>query len=171
MAAGSTYTKIASTTLGSAAASVTFSSIAATYTDLVLVSQVRSARAATDDSLYIQVNGDTATNYSVTDLKGRFGVASSSRASSQTKIIAANNIVGASATAGIYDTVITNFMNYSNSTTNKTVLSRGSSANEEVAALVNLYRSTSAITQIVIYCASANIASGSTFNLYGITAA
>jgi hypothetical protein len=167
----STYTPIATNTLGTAAATVTFSSISGTYTDLVLVAQVRSARAAADDSLYIQVNGDTGSNYSVTDLKGRAGVASSSRATSQTKMVVANNIVAASGTANVFDPVINHFMNYSNSTTNKTVLSRASSAEQEVAALVNLWRSTSAITQIVIYCASANIAAGSTFTLYGIKSA
>ena len=167
----STYEPIATSTLGSAAASVTFSSISGSYTDLVLVAQARSARAAADDSLYIQVNGDTASNYSVTDLKGRAGVASSSRATSQTKMVVANNIVAASGTANVFDVVTSNFMNYSNTTTNKTVLCRASSAEQEVAALVNLWRSTSAITQIVIYCASANIAAGSTFTLYGIKAA
>ena len=171
MAAGNTYTQIASTTLSSAAATVTFASIAATYTDLVLVVQARSARAASDDSLYIEVNGDTTSAYSVTDLKGRLGAASSSRATSQTKMIVANNIVAASGTANVFDTVISNFMNYSNTATNKTVLTRASSAEQEVTFLVNSWRSTSAITQIVVYCASANIASGSTFNLYGIAAA
>lgn len=167
----STYEPIATNTLGSAAASVTFSSISGTYTDLLLVAQVRSARAAADDSLYVQVNGDTGSNYSVTDLKGRNGIASSSRATSQTKMVIANNIVAATGTASVFDPVINHFMNYSNTTTNKTVLSRASSAEQEVAALVNLWRSTSAITQIVIYCASANIAAGSSFTLYGIKAA
>jgi hypothetical protein len=167
----STYEPIATNTLGSAAASVTFSSITGSYTDLVLVAQARSARAAADDSLYIQVNGDTGSNYSVTDLKSRSGVVSSTRATAQTKMVVANNIVAASGTANTFDLVINNFMNYSNSTTNKTLLSRASSAEQEVAVLVNLWRSTSAITQIVIFCASANIAAGSSFTLYGIKAA
>ncbi|NBQ97859.1 MAG: hypothetical protein EBU12_06490, partial [Microbacteriaceae bacterium] len=62
MAAGNTYSQIASTTLGSAASSVTFSSIAATYTDLVIV--VQAAVTAGSIALRMQFNSDTGTNYS-----------------------------------------------------------------------------------------------------------
>ena len=63
MAAGSTYTPIATTTLGSAASSVTFSSISGSYTDLILITNPSSA--TTDQSIYVQFNADTGTNYSM----------------------------------------------------------------------------------------------------------
>ena len=60
----STYEPIATTTLGSAASSITFSSIPATYTDLRLV-LVHTPSASTGNA-QMQFNSDTATNYSYT---------------------------------------------------------------------------------------------------------
>ena len=171
MAAGNTYTQIASTTLGSAAASVTFSSIAGTYTDLVLVISGRSTRASTDDSLYIQFNSDTGSNYSYTELAGNGTAASSGRASSQTQIRPSTNMDAASQTAGTFTPVIISINNYSNTTTNKTTLSRSNMAAKEVSAVVGLWRSTAAISTILIKCAVGNLDTGTTANLYGIAAA
>jgi hypothetical protein len=56
MAAGNTYTQIASTTLGTAAASVTFSSIAGTYTDLILI--VAGKDVTSYAGAQLQFNGD-----------------------------------------------------------------------------------------------------------------
>ena len=66
MAAGITYTPIASTTLGSAAASYTFSSIPNTYTDLVLIASMADSNSGADQRMLVQVNGDTGTKYSTT---------------------------------------------------------------------------------------------------------
>ena len=66
---------------------------------------------------------------------------------------------------------IVQFQNYSNTTTYKTVLSRGNNASNLVEAFVGLWRSTSAITAIDIKTQSGNFSIGSTFTLYGIKAA
>jgi hypothetical protein len=157
----STYDKIATQTLGSAAASVTFSSISGSYTDLVLIANGSTSTAT--GNVRIQMNSDTAANYSNTRVLGDGSAASSARESS----------VG-SAAIGDWGTdrclLITNFQNYSNSTTNKTVISRSNSEGY-VSAYVGLWRSTSAITSIVIFKNSANFTTGSTFTLYGIKAA
>jgi hypothetical protein len=58
--------------------------------------------------------------------------------------------------------------NYSNTTTFKTFLSRTNVASDRVEALVGLWRSTSAITSITLYCGSNSFVTGSTFTLYGI---
>jgi len=60
-----TYEPIATTTLSTATASVTFSSISGTYTDLRLVI---FALGATSDYPYVEINSDTGTNYSKTVL-------------------------------------------------------------------------------------------------------
>lgn len=166
MAAGNTYTQIASTTLGSAAASVTFSSIAATYTDLVLVINYQASGGA----VYVQyrLNSDSGTNYSRTYLYGNGTSALSSRGSNETYIYADSGVYAAS---GNWATLITNFNNYSNTTTNKTTLSRYGEASIGTEASVHLWRSTAAISSIAITTNSNNFATGSTFNLYGITAA
>jgi hypothetical protein len=79
-----TYEPIATTTLGSAATTITLSSIPSTYTDLRLVT-VLSNNGAGGDSLYITCNGDAlgATSlYSETRLRGDGSTATSARSSS-----------------------------------------------------------------------------------------
>lgn len=64
-----TYTLISSNTLTSSAASVTFSSIPATYTDLVLRISSRTDAAGATATVAAQFNGDTTSaNYSETNL-------------------------------------------------------------------------------------------------------
>jgi hypothetical protein len=66
---------------------------------------------------------------------------------------------------------IFNFMNYSNTTTHKTALWRNSSATNGAAAMMGVWRSTSAISTISITSLSGNMADGCTYTLYGITKA
>jgi len=165
MAAGSTYTPIATTTLGSAQATVTFSSISGSYTDLVLIVQNSNANGV--NSISLNFNSDTSSNYSMTFISGDGSTASSSRETSETKLN-----VGATTTS-MGNVTICNIMNYSNSTTYKSTLSRsGWTGYDLIRAFVGLWRSTSAITQIDIKVISgANFNTGSTFTLYGIAAA
>ena len=160
-----TYEPIATTTLGSAAASYTFSSIPSTYTDLILVF---SGAASTSTSyISLQYNSDTATNYSVTLLRGNGSAASSSRYSSLTEIYAS---ISATNTTDI-NNVIFQIQNYSNTTTYKTSLSRANNASVSTETGVGLWRSTAAINAIKISSPTQNFATGSTFTLYGIKAA
>ena len=75
----STYEPIATTTLGSAASSYTFTGISGSYTDLILVSAL-----GTDNPCSINLNMgsgsvDTSTNFSWTYLRGDGTAAGSSR--------------------------------------------------------------------------------------------
>jgi len=72
-----TYEPIATTTLGSAAATITFSTIAATYTDLRLTLVFTTSVGGAN--VFFRFNGDTGTNYSYTSLEGSGSAASSSR--------------------------------------------------------------------------------------------
>lgn len=162
-----TYEPIATTTLGSAQASVTFNSLSG-YTDLRLV-----INTATNVGAYpfIQFNSDTGANYSLTELLGNGTSASSSRGSNLTHIQTFN----VSTTTAI-DTMMTwDIMNYANSTTYKTVLSRANAAGNGTNAIVGLWRNTAAITSIYVGCINSGVArtfsAGSTFTLYGIKAA
>lgn len=173
MAAGSTYTKIASTTLGSASSSVTFSSIAATYTDLILITTVPGFTGGNNSRGYrFELNGDTGTNYSCTQLNNSTTSAVSSQESSQTR----GRIGFLSETTNDVSNGIAHFMNYANTTTNKTVLGRtsnqSSNGDANVFAGVSLWRSTAAINAIKLTLSdNSNFPIGSTFNLYGIAAA
>lgn len=167
----STYEPIATTTLGSNAASVTFSSISGSYTDLVLVSFARSTIAGTGNNLYCRLNSDSGTNYSATEIAGDGSSAYSDRqTSSNYSFIGFTS--GAGAASDVFGPSISNFQNYSNTTTNKTIISRGNAEGQGAHAIVSMWRSTAAITQIVIYPAGVNnFVTGSTFTLYGIKAA
>jgi hypothetical protein len=166
MAAGSTYTPIATTTLGSATSSYTFSSIPSTYTDLVLVGAF-----ATDNPSSINLNVgagsiDTGSNFSWTYLLGNGTSASSSRGSTDTRIFA-----GATNSSNGQSNIIISFNNYSNTTTNKTTLNRFNDTTSGTYATVGLWRNTAAINQIRLLANGNNLAAGSTFTLYGIAAA
>jgi hypothetical protein len=160
-----TYEKIATTTLGSASATVTFTSITGTYTDLVLITN--SATGSNDIDMYIQVNSDTASNYSWTRLLGTGSSALSSRGSSSNLGYRVGNMSGSNVGQ---NNVIVQFQNYSNTTTFKTVLTRSNNPANLVEAFVGLWRSTSAITSMDIKTQSGNFSIGSTFTLYGIKA-
>jgi hypothetical protein len=165
MAAGATYEPIATTTLGSTAASYTFSSIPGTYTDLIIITNVKSP---TTGNMFIQFNGDTATNYSRTVLAGNGTSAVSARNSTIAKIYC--DYFGYFNT-GFDNTKIIQIQNYSNTTTFKTSLIRSGAAATGTDAIVGLWRSTSAITSIRLDSDGANFSTGSTFTLYGIAAA
>jgi len=163
MAAGSTYTPIATTTLGSNQTSVTFNSFSG-YTDLIAI--INGKTDTNTAYISLQFNGDTGTNYSYTVLQGNGSTVISGRSSNNNEAIIAN--LGNPE----FGTFICQIMNYANTTTNKTLLTRSSSTNAYVQATVNLWRSTSAITSMTFKMQSGyNLLSGSSITLYGIAAA
>jgi hypothetical protein len=157
----STYEPIATTTLGSTTSNFEFTSIASTYTDLIIVISGSSNPA---QNIQMQVgNGsvDTGSNYSSTYLYGDGSSAASGRLTSQT-----NAILGA-----IYSDrgiSILQLQNYANTATYKTFISRTNSAGNLVGAYVSLWRSTSAINRIKF---TNPFDAGTSLTLYGIKAA
>jgi hypothetical protein len=160
-----TYTPIARQVLNGTT-SVDFTSISSTYTDLVLIGSLIQSGSAINSFMRVG-NGtvDTGSNYSQTILYGNGTSAVSTRVSSQTAFYA--DIAGAPGTGSDYNVVTYSLQNYSNTTTNKTVLMRASKATNGTDAIVGLWRSTSAINRISLY--SSNALTG-TFTLYGIKA-
>lgn len=158
-----TYDKIATTTVTTAQATVDFNSISGSYTDLVLISNWKPT--VSGNGFYFKVNGLTS-GYSFTAMAGTGTAASSSRASNQSRGLLFDLFVGMPTT--LTNMAITNFMNYSNTTTNKTVVSRGGNAGTSTEASVSLVQTTSAITSISVFMSAGNLDVGSTFTLYGI---
>jgi len=162
---------ITSQTLGSAAASVTFSSIPATYTDLVLRFSVRSTGDYIANHI-LNVNGiTTGTAMSYTELKGTGSAASSTRNSGNpftivgvvqgtdytSNTFSSGEVYIPSYTASQYKP----FSTFSVSETNATAA--------EMKLLANLNSSNTAISQIDIKPSDGfSYASGSSFYLYGI---
>ena len=161
-----TYESIATTTIsGTSTNQVTFNSISGSYTDIVLVANFGVTTATAN--IYYRVNNDSGTNYSNTNLNGTGSSATSTRASSANRIYADSG----GSTTSVGSTLMLQFMNYSNTTTNKTILARFGNASYGVYAGVGLWRSTAAITRIDAYIDGHNFADGSTLTLYGIKAA
>lgn len=154
-----TYDLISRTTLSSAAASVTLSSITGSYADLIcIVSGKNSASSARID---VQFNSDTATNYSYTRLQGDGTSATSNRGTSTAYII-----IGTLTTN--QNTVIAQINDYANSTTYKTSISRWNASDGTVGSSVGLWRSTSAINAIKFSAGADNLAAGTIISLFGI---
>jgi hypothetical protein len=167
MAAGNTYDAIATQTLGSATASVTFSSISGSYTDLVLVATA-GVDGATSTYIRHRYNGSGSALYSTTFLTGDGSSATSTRSSGDT--YGYMGVLLASSTN--FSVNVTSIQNYANTTTNKTHLTRGNNAALKTDAEVGLWRDTSAISSITLYPGTlTNFATGSTFTLYGIASA
>ena len=158
MSKTATYSLIESQTLGSATATVTFSSIPGTFTDLILI-----IRATTLSANYnMRFNGDTGTNYSYTSLWGNGSSAASYRSSN-------NTVIGLTYTSSGAPMSRIQIQDYSNATTYKTVLTRQDDSVNATGGNVGLWRNTAAITSISIV-SPGTIPSGTTLRLYGIQA-
>jgi hypothetical protein len=166
MAAGSTYEPISTTTLGSATNSVTFSTIPATYTDLVFIGSIKGD--ASIGLIRVRLNGDTGNNYSYTRVYGTGGTAASDRSANTSSMELEDP---GTAFNSQFIVVRGQIQNYSNSTTYKTMLGRGDELTNVTMATSNLWRNTSVVTSVTIFTPSNNFATGSTFTLYGIAAA
>jgi hypothetical protein len=165
----STYTPIATTTVGTATSYIEFASIPATYTDLRVILQSRSTDATYQSNVTFQINVDSASNYSQTFLIGNGTAASSARNSNQTGGLATQS-TGSLAT-GEWEITLFDFMSYTNTSIYKTILIRDNSASLNTTATVNLWRSNAAINNIRLFKQIGNHSVGTTATLYGITAA
>jgi hypothetical protein len=161
-----TYEPISTQTLETATNTVTFTGISQAYTDLVLVFNGSETGGSTPELRVGNGSIDTASNYSYTLLQGDGSSAASSRVANATSINPAFNPTTNSNYVAIY-----HFLNYSNTTTYKTILVRGNDTTGRVALCGALWRSTSAINQIRIFDDYNNMKIGTTLTLYGIKAA
>ena len=157
-----TYVPLANITLGSSAATVTFSSISGAYRDLVLVATHRNTTTAT--SVRLRYNGDSGSNYTTVWMGGTGSGTFSGTFSGDATIITDSN-------TGNDSISITHILDYSATDKHKTQLSRGSGAGINAIAFAGRWANTAAITSIVAsYPGGGSFTSGSTFALYGIVA-
>jgi hypothetical protein len=166
-----TYTLIASNTVGSGGvASVTFSSIAATYTDLLVKVSARDTVASSRGAFSIRFNGSSAFNYSIKELRDVDGAASSTGVTAQSEIDGGRT-TGSTATASTFGNVEIYIPNYAGSTA-KSVSIDNVTENNSTTYYSNLtaglWSLTNAITSIGFTCTT-NFSQYSTFYLYGIS--
>lgn len=151
-----TYIPLATVTLAGTATSVTFSSIPATYRDLVLVVN-GSASGLTD--ITWRANGDTGNNYAYVQM-GNSGSSTFSNASSSENQAKIGNF-GTGQSTGLLQ-----IMDYSATDKHKTALGRGNDTGSNLSVISTRWANTDAITSVIIGGATYN--SGTTFSLYGI---
>ena len=167
-----TYEPIATQTLASAAATITFSSIPATYTDLRLVLVVNGFTGAATFTPLLRFNGSSGgTEHSETNMYGEGASAISVRNTSDAYISLAT---GSSISSTVPTLIELDVFSYAGST-NKTVLinySNDRNGSGETGRIVGLKRNTAAINAINLGSSSAaSYAIGTTATLYGIKAA
>lgn len=164
-----TYEPIATQTLASATASITFSSIAASWTDLRLV--LTNIGATGSPYTGMQFNSDTGANYAYVDMYGSGTTAAAQRVTASTKI--AINDWGA-ATTTIPQLSIVDIFSYAGSIRKTCLLNTSNDNNGSgyTENRVGFWNSTSAITTITLTAnTGGNLAIGTTATLYGIKAA
>jgi hypothetical protein len=159
-----TYDKIATTTLSSATATITFSSIASTYTDLRFSLSVITANAG--NQIFMRFNSDTGSNYSRVGLYGDGSSAGSFAVANQTYIFLNSN--GLSTTIPSFYTV--DVFSYAGSTFKTSLITSSEDRNGSGSTIqqVGLWRSTSAINNVSFTTDTGNWAAGTTATLYGI---
>jgi hypothetical protein len=163
MPAGATYEPIATQTLGSTTYTVTFNSIPQTYTDLIMVV---NGTSSTDTGLPFQLNDDTGSNYTNQQIYATGSQSYYERVNSATQLQSMGRI---DTTTG---TSIIHFIDYSNTTTYKHMMSFGGVTSSIVIVGTGVWKNTAAITKIKMMVeGAATYSSGTTFTLYGIKAA
>ncbi len=174
-----TYTLIASNTLTSSAASVTFSAIPATYTDLILKYSARSSQSGGifDNAItgqYLSINGaPSGTSYSNTRVFTDGGTPVSDRRTDSDAVYDWH-VPDADATSDTFNNAEIYIPNYTVAQNRPISIFSVAENNATAAGLLSivgiagLYRNTTTITSLRIYTAAGNFVSGSSFFLYGI---
>ena len=153
-----TYIPLATLNLSTSTSEIVFSSIPATYRDLIVVF---TGTGTISDNQRARFNGNTGSNYSVVFARGNGSTATSS-SSTDTQF-----------TFGEIDSsvVCTNIMqifDYAQTDKHKTILQRSNDTTNSVFMYAGRWALTDAINTISIYPASGSYNIGATCSLYGI---
>ena len=169
-----TYSLLASSALTTTTATVTFSSIPGSYTDLVLKLTSRTNRAsASSDNLGIKFNSAT-TNYTDTNLfRNQGGSAVSNRQNNNDLTFQYLGVSPAAlATASTFSSAEIYIPSYAaaliKQSSTSTTFENNDATVATVGAHANLYNSASAITSITVLSSQGSFLAGSSFYLYGI---
>ena len=167
-----TYELISSNTLGSSAASVTFSAIPSTYTDLVVRFSTRVNAAQGADNLWLTFNGVSGTSYSSTWLYAPTTTPTSSSQSSDAYIRLTNATPGDTAVANLFcndEIYIPSYTASQYKPIASSTAPEANNANNNRLVNAGLFSSNSAITSIGITSqAGGSFMATSSFYLYGI---
>ena len=169
------YESIATTTLGGTTATITFSSIPATYTHLQIRIMSRSTRSATGDYIAMQFNADTGSNYAYHGLDGNGSSASAFGLATQT-FMDVERAAAATATASVFGVSVVDILDYANTNKYKTMRSLGGFDNNgdgSITLTSGLWQNSNAVTSITLKAqgGTSSFVQYSSFALYGIKGA
>jgi hypothetical protein len=165
-----THKLIETITVGSGgAASIEFTSIPQTYTDLMLVYSARGARVAASEDLYIRFNGLS------TNLSSRvvFGNGASAASFSDASINYIGQLPANTATSSVFGNGSIYIPNYTSATAKSMsgdAVTENNATTAITALAAGLWNATSPITQINLYASvSGSFLQFSSASLYGIS--
>jgi hypothetical protein len=161
---------IESKTLATATASIEFTSIPQTFTDLVMVISARSSRATEiRDEVQIQFNGDTSSNYSTRTLRGSGSAAISNTGG--TTALTRLDVPASGATSNTFGNQSVYIPNYTSavakSASTDSVMENNATESYQYI-IAGLWNNTAAITSILLKPEVGQFTTGSMVSLYGI---
>ena len=161
----STYTLISSNVLSSSAASVTFSAIPNTYTDLVLR---LSAQGNGSQLLAVRINPSNS-NHSYRALFGTGSAAGSGDTGNGSSLIEMGYISTAASTFGSGEIYLPNYTVSASKPVSGFIAQEANSASARISAIAALWSNNAAISSIELgTLGGSGFNSGSSFYLYGI---
>jgi len=167
----STYQLISSNVLSSTAASVTFSAIPSTYTDLVLRISAKTDRANANDGIKLLVNGSSASVYGERNVNGNGATATSNGNANLAYGALRSGATGAS-TANVFSSTEVYLPNYNDATIHpfgSIQVQEDNSTTARIFATASTFNTSGSITSLTLNPETGpNFVSGSSFYLYGI---
>jgi len=168
-----TYIKIASSTVGAGGvASVTFSSIPATYTDLILKFSSRVTFSGYYENIGIQFNSSGGTAYTDKLVYGNGSSAASAGNTSAARFLFQYGVAATSTanTFGNTEIYIPNYRTSNYKSVSIDSVTENNNTSNSIAALsCALWSDTSAINSITLTPLTSNFVQYSTFTLYGVS--
>jgi hypothetical protein len=164
-----TFKKIASVTVGAGgAASMDFTSIPATFTDLILYVSTRSS--TTEDSFGIRFNNDSTTNYTFRQINGNGSVVASTSGTTSNKIVGGRQPESGytANTFGNNSFYIPNYAGSANKSVSVDGVNENNATTVRTQLTAGLYPQTTAISRIDVIPDAGNFVQYSTATLYGI---
>ena len=167
-----TYDSIASQTLSSNAATMSFTSIPNTYTDLILVVVTgASQNASGHGGLRFRINNDSNVKYNFVQMELGSSALGDKDSLDGSGIIGATMSASQPITTSLNNFYVANFMSYSNTSVFKNVLGTSGSGIQRVGRSITTCSSYNAINSIQIfigYLPFPNMLAGTTASLYGV---
>ena len=160
---------IATTLVGTATGTITFSNIPQTYKHLQ-VRAVGKSTTTSDQDLNWRYNGDTGANYSIHYLLG-MGTAAFAAGAGNNTFIRTNSFLPRSTYTSMYGATVIDILDYSSSSKNKTSRHLTGSDNNGSGQVVfdsGCWYNTAPITSILFYPGSGNFEANTRISLYGI---